>query len=44
MVLEVTYSYADSRGWGDLLTSYDGRSFQYDEIGNLLSDGEWTYT
>ena len=44
MVLEVTYSYADSRGWGDLLTSYDGRSFQYDEIGNLLTDGEWTYT
>ena len=40
----VTYGYADSRGWGDLLTSYDGRSFQYDEIGNLLSDGEWTYT
>ena len=44
MALEVTYSYADSRGWGDLLTSYDGRSFQYDEIGNLLTDGEWTYT
>ena len=44
MVLEVTYSYADNRGWGDLLTSYDGRSFQYDEIGNLLSDGKWTYT
>ena len=44
MVLEVTYSYADSRGWGDLLTSYDGRTFQYDEIGNLLTDGEWTYT
>ena len=40
----ITYGYADSRGWGDLLTSYDGRSFQYDEIGNLLSDGEWTYT
>ena len=44
MVLEVTYSYADSRGWGDLLTNFDGRNFQYDEIGNLLSDGEWTYT
>ena len=44
MALEVTYSYADSRGWGDLLTIYDGRSFQYDEIGNLLSDGEWMYT
>ena len=40
----ITYGYADSHGWGDLLTSYDGRSFQYDEIGNLLSDGEWTYT
>ena len=40
----ITYGYADNRGWGDLLTSYDGRSFQYDEIGNLLSDGEWTYT
>ena len=40
----ITYGYADNRGWGDLLTSYDGQSFQYDEIGNLLSDGEWTYT
>ena len=44
MALEATYGYADNRSWGDLLTSYDGRSFQYDEIGNLLSDGEWTYT
>ncbi len=40
----ITYGYADSRGWGDLLTSYDGRSFSTMRSGNLLSDGEWTHT
>ena len=39
----VNYGYQDPDGWGDLLTSYDGRTITYDEIGNPLSDGEWTY-
>lgn len=39
----VLYSYGDS-SWGDLLTSYDGISLSYDSIGNLLSDGTWTYS
>lgn len=39
----VSYQYNDS-SWGDLLTSYNGRSFTYDEIGNPLSDGTWNYT
>ena len=37
------YQYNDSQ-WGDLLTSYNGRSFSYDAIGNLTNDGVWTYT
>ena len=39
----VNYSYNDTQ-WKDLLTSYDGNTITYDEIGNPLSDGEWTYT
>jgi len=39
----VTYTYGDSQ-WGDLLTAYDGDTITYDQIGNPLSDGEWTYT
>ena len=38
-----TYTYGDS-GWGDLLTAYDGAARTYDTIGNLLTDGTWTYT
>ena len=30
--------------WSDLLTSIGGQSLTADEIGNLLSDGTWTYT
>lgn len=30
--------------WGDLLTSYDGQTITYDDIGNPLSDGTRTYT
>ena len=30
--------------WGDLLTAYDGVAITYDEMGNPLSDGTWTYT
>ena len=39
----VLYQYNDSQ-WGDLLTSYNGRTFSYDGIGNLTNDGIWTYT
>ena len=39
----VSYGYTDS-AWGDLLTSYDGQTITADEIGNMLSDGTWTYT
>lgn len=40
----VSYEYNDDKGWGDLLTSYDGREFEYDTIGNLTNDQEWTYS
>ena len=39
----VAYGYGDA-SWSDLLTSIDGQSLTADEIGNLLSDGTWTYT
>lgn len=39
----VSYGYNDDKGWGDLLTSYDGRTITYDKNGNPLNDGEWTY-
>jgi RHS repeat-associated protein len=39
----VTYTYGDA-SWGDLLTAYDGVAITYDEMGNPLSDGTWTYT
>ncbi len=43
-VLEtITYTYGDA-SWGDLLTSYNGQAITYDQIGNPLSDGTWTYT
>lgn len=38
----VTYTY--DTGWGDLLTGYDGKTITSDGIGNMLSDGTWTYT
>ena len=38
----VTYTYGDS-SWGDLLTAFDGQTITYDQIGNPLSDGTWTY-
>jgi len=43
-VSTVTYGYNDSKGWKDLLTSYNGVTRTHDEIGNLISDGTWTYT
>ena len=42
-VRTVTYGYGDA-GWSDLLTNIGGQSLTADEIGNLLSDGTWTYT
>ena len=39
----IYYLYEDSQ-WGDLLTSYNGKTITYDEIGNPLSDGTWNYT
>ena len=42
-VRTVNYGYGDA-SWSDLLTSIDGQSLTADEIGNLLSDGTWTYT
>ena len=39
----VVYTYGDD-SWGDLLTAYDGATITYDEIGNPLNDGTWTYT
>ena len=39
----IVYTYDDNT-WGDLLTTYDGAEFGYDEIGNLLYDGTWDYT
>ena len=41
--MTVSYAYTDA-DWGDLLTSYNGQTIQYDEIGNPLTDGTWTYT
>ena len=39
------YVYSDKTGWQDLLTSYDGHTITYDEIGNPLSYyNGWTYT
>ena len=40
----VAYGYDDTLGWKDLLTSYGGQARSYDTIGNLISDGVWTYT
>ena len=42
-VRTIPYGYDDA-GWSDLLTSIGGQSLTADEIGNLLSDGTWTYT
>ena len=39
----VNYTYGNS-DWGDLLTAYGGALRSYDQIGNLLSDGTWSYT
>ena len=33
----ISYAYADTNGWKDLLTSYNGQTITYDAIGNPLS-------
>ena len=40
----VDYTYEDEKVWGDLLTAYNGVEIAYDNIGNPLNDGTWTYT
>ena len=40
----IEYGYNDDKGWGDLLTSYGSKTFDYDNIGNLTDDEEWEYT
>lgn len=39
----ITWNYADST-WGDLLTSFDGASITYDEIGNPIDWGDTIMT
>ena len=38
-----SYTYGNSN-WGDLLTAYNGNTITSDTIGNMTSDGTWTYT
>ena len=40
----VTYGYDEDSAWGDLLTSYDGETIQYDAIGNPESLKGWSFT
>jgi hypothetical protein len=39
----INYGYGDSN-WKDKLTSYNGKTITYDQIGNPLSDGTYNYT
>ena len=38
----INYEYEDPN-WKDKLTSFNGHTITYDEIGNPLNDGQWTY-
>ena len=38
----IAYGYT-AEDWPDLLTSYDGQTITSDSIGNMLSDGTWSY-
>ena len=38
----IAYGYT-AEDWPDLLTSYDGQPITSDSIGNMLSDGTWSY-
>ena len=39
----INYTYGDS-SWGDLLTGWNGKTITSDTIGNMTSDGTWSYT
>lgn len=39
-----TVNFIHDGTWGDLLTGYNGKTITSDTIGNMLSDGTWTYT
>ena len=39
----VNYEYADTN-WKDKVTSIGGKALSYDAIGNIVNDGEWTYS
>jgi RHS repeat-associated protein len=39
----INYGYGDSN-WKDKLTSYNGKTITYDQIGNPLNDGTYNYT
>ena len=39
-----SYQYQSNDGWGDKLTSYDGKAITYDEIGNMTSFDGKTYS
>ena len=41
--LKDTVTYAYDASWGDLLTSYDGKTITHDVIGNPRNDGTWSY-
>ena len=41
--VSVSYREFTAPSWGDLMTVYNGTQITYDEIGNPLSDGRWTY-
>ena len=42
--VSVSYRQFTDADWGDLMTVYNGTVISYDEIGNPLNDGTWTYT
>ena len=42
--MQRTVNYTYDGTWGDLLTGYNGKTITSDTIGNMLSDGTWTYT
>ena len=42
--VQSTVNYTYDGTWGDLLTGYNGKTITSDTIGNMLSDGTWTYT
>ena len=43
-VLDAVQSAVDYSAWNDFLTGYNGKTITSDTIGNMLSDGTWTYT